>query len=201
MELTESVVMSHNPLYHSSANWICRIMVSPIYKRIEVRIDIRPSCSLLVMMHFFSWLHKCDLKIQLHRRDLYQSLAVCGRHVFTMRCLLEKIKLWHFMENKLPYAHLRYIFYIFHCSTALCGGVWFRWNHLVHHSAPNAARQSCSAAAPPGSRGIIGIRCTPTESESCLHLQRDIVVRIGKRIIYMGSTLLIEINHDSGVAQ
>ena len=113
MELTESVVMSHNPLYHSGAHWICRIMVSPIYKRIEVRIDIRPSCSLLVIMHFFSWLHKCDLKIQLHRRDLYQSLAVCGRHVFTMRCLLEKMKLWHFMENKLPYAHLRYIFNIF----------------------------------------------------------------------------------------
>ena len=54
------------------------------------------------MTNSFSALHKYDLEIRLHRRDLYQTSAFCG-HVFTMKLLLKKITLGHMTENKCGY--------------------------------------------------------------------------------------------------
>ena len=54
------------------------------------------------MMNYFSALHKYDLEIRFHRRDLYQTSAFCG-HVFTMKLLLKKITLGHMTENKCGY--------------------------------------------------------------------------------------------------
>ena len=54
------------------------------------------------MMNYFSALHKYDLKIRFHRRDLYQTSAFCG-HVFTMKLLLKKLTLGHMTENKCGY--------------------------------------------------------------------------------------------------
>ena len=50
-------------------------------------------------MDSFSALHKYDLEIRLHRRDLYQTSAFCG-HVFTMNLLLKNVTLGHMTENK-----------------------------------------------------------------------------------------------------
>ena len=54
------------------------------------------------MMNYFSALHKYDLEIRFHRRDLYQTSAFCG-HVFTMKLLLKKLTLGHMTENKCGY--------------------------------------------------------------------------------------------------
>ena len=54
------------------------------------------------MMNYFSALHKYDLEIRFHRRDLYQISAFCG-HVFTMKLLLKKLTLGHMTENKCGY--------------------------------------------------------------------------------------------------
>ena len=56
----------------------------------------------MVMMNYFSALHKYDLEIRFHRRDLYQTSAFCG-HVFTMKLLLKKLTLGHMTENKCGY--------------------------------------------------------------------------------------------------
>ena len=62
----------------------------------------RSSYSLMVMMNYFSALHKYDLEIRFHRRDLYQTSAFCG-HVFTMKLLLKKLTLGQMTENKCGY--------------------------------------------------------------------------------------------------
>ena len=56
----------------------------------------------MVVMNYFSALHKYDLEIRFHRRDLYQTSAFCG-HVFTMKLLLKKLTLGHMTENKCGY--------------------------------------------------------------------------------------------------
>ena len=125
----------------------------------------------MVMMNYFSALHKYDLEIRFHRRDLYQTSAFCG-HVFTMKPLPKKINTWTHDRKQmwLPDAHLRY----FILSAARpCVAV------LLHGAATSSAispqmHQQNPADAPPESRGTTRIRRTPTES--CLHLQRDRVL-------------------------
>ena len=120
------------------------------------------------MMNYFSALHKYDLEIRFHRRDLYQTSAFCG-HVFTMKPLPKKINTWTHDRKQmwLPDAHLRY----FILSAARpCVAV------LLHGAATSSAispqmHQQNPADAPPESRGTTRIWRTPTES--CLHLQRD----------------------------
>ena len=120
------------------------------------------------MMNYFSALHKYDLEIRFHRRELYQTSAFCG-HVFTMKLLLKKINTWTHDRKQmwLPDAHLCY----FILSAARpCVAV------LLHGAATSSAispqmHQQNPADAPPESRGTTRIRRTPTES--CLHLQRD----------------------------
>ena len=120
------------------------------------------------MMNYFSALHKYDLEIRFHRRDLYQTSAFCG-HVFTMKLLLKKINTWTHDRKQmwLPDAHLCY----FILSAARpCVAV------LLHGAATSSAispqmHQQNPADAPPESRGTTRIRRTPTES--CLHLQRE----------------------------
>ena len=119
------------------------------------------------MMNYFSALHKCDLEIRFHQRDLYQTSAFCG-HVFTMKPLPKKIYTWTHDRKQmwLPDAHLRY----FILSAARpCVAV------LLHGAATSSAispqmHQQNPADAPPESRGTTRIWRTPTES--CLHLQR-----------------------------
>ena len=118
------------------------------------------------MMNYFSALHKYDLEIRFHRRDLYQTSAFCG-HVFTMKLLLNKIKTWTHNRKQmwLPDAHLCYFIL---SAARLCVAV------LLHGAATSSAispqmHQQNPADAPPESRGTIRIRRTPTES--CLHLQ------------------------------
>ena len=121
------------------------------------------------MMNYFSALHKYDLEIRFHRRELYQTSAFCG-HVFTMKLLLKKINTWTHDRKQmwLPDAHLCY----FILSAARpCVAV------LLHGAATSSAispqmHQQNPADAPPESRGTTRIRRTPTES--CLHLQRDV---------------------------
>ena len=120
------------------------------------------------MMNYFSALHKYDLEIRFHRRELNQTLAFCG-HVFTMKLLLKKINTRTHDRKQmwLPDAHLCY----FILSAARpCVAV------LLHGAATSSAispqmHQQNPADAPPESRGTTRIRRTPTES--CLHLQRD----------------------------
>ena len=119
------------------------------------------------MMNYFSALHKYDLEIRFHRRELYQTSAFCG-HVFTMKLLLKKINTWTHDRKQmwLPDAHLCY----FILSAARpCVAV------LLHGAATSSAispqmHQQNPADAPTESRGTTRIRRTPTES--CLHLQR-----------------------------
>ena len=121
------------------------------------------------MMNYFSALHKYDLEIRFHRRDLYQTSAFCG-HVFTMKLLLKKINTWTHDRKQmwLPDAHLCYIIL---SAARPCVAV------LLHGAATSSAislqmHQQNPADAPPESRGTTRIRRTPTES--CLHLQREL---------------------------
>ena len=65
---------------------------------------IGPFCFPIVVMNSLSVLHEFDLKIPLHRCDLYQTLAFCG-HVFTMKFKIhaEKLTLGPMTENKCGY--------------------------------------------------------------------------------------------------
>ena len=121
------------------------------------------------MMNYFSALHKYDLEIRFHRRDLYQTSAFCG-HVFTMKLLLKKINTWTHDRKQmwLPDAHLCY----FILSAARpCVAVLLRGAATSSAISPQMHHQN-PADAPPESRGTTRIRRTPTES--CLHLQRVI---------------------------
>ena len=130
------------------------------------------------MVNYFSALHKYDLEIRFHRRDLYQTSAFCGQ-VFIMKPLLKKINTWTRDRKQmwLPDAHLCY----FILSAARpCVAV------LLHGAVTSSAispqmHQQNPADAPPESCGATRIRRTPTES--CLHLQRD-----NGSFVYIGGT-------------
>ena len=122
----------------------------------------------MVMINSFSALHKYDLEIRFHRRDLYQTSTFCG-HVFTMKFLLKKNNTGTHDRKQmwLPDAHLCYL--ILNAARP-CVAV------LLHGAATSSAispqmHQQNPVDAPPESRGTTRIRCTPTES--CLHLQRE----------------------------
>ena len=120
------------------------------------------------MMNYFSALHKYDLEIRFHRRDLYQTSAFCG-HVFTMKLLLNKINTWTHDRKQmwLPDTHLCYFIL---SAALLCVAVLLCGAATSSAISPQMHQQN-PADAPPESRGTIRIRRTPTES--CLHLQRD----------------------------
>ena len=127
-----------------------------------------PSCSLIVIMNYFSALHEYDLEIRLHRRGLHQTSAFCG-HVFTVKLLLKNKNTWT-LDRKLlwlPDANLCYPTLIAECP---CVAVLLHGATTSSAMSPQMHHQN-PVDAPLESRGTTRIRHTPTES--CLHLQRD----------------------------
>ena len=166
MEITESVVISQNPLSYISANLTCRTRVTKCisvswYESIR---RFRPSCFPILMMNSFSSLHEYYLKIRLHRRDLYQTLAFCGQ-VFAVQfqlkkydtCTHDRKQMW------LSAAYLRYLFLV---AARPCVAV-FMLGAAALCTILRQVHQQNPADAPTESRCTTRIRCTPTGS--CLH--------------------------------
>ena len=128
----------------------------------------RQSCFLIVIMNSLSALHEYDLKIQLHRRGLYQTLAL---HVFTMKFLLKKYTWTHDRKQMwLPTAHLRYLFLM---ATRPCVTVFMLGAAALSAILRQLRHDQNPADAPTESRGTTRVPCTPTES--CFHLQRGFI--------------------------
>ena len=111
-----------------------------------LRIYIRRfnhSCFPIIMMNSFSALHEYDLKIWLHRRDLYKTLAFCG-HVFTVSYLLKKWHLHTWQETNVV-TNCTSPLPLSYGSTALChgGGVYVRCSRVVYHFGENAPTKFC----------------------------------------------------------
>ena len=94
------------------------------------------------MMNYFSALHKYDLEIRFHRRDLYQTSVFCG-HVFTMKLLLKKINTWDTWQKTNVVTRCTSLLLHSQRSTPMRGGAFAWCSHFVSHFAPNAPTESC----------------------------------------------------------
>ena len=92
-------------------------------------------------MNSFSALHEHELKIRLHRCELYQTSSFCG-HVSTVKFQLKKLTLHTWQKTNVATNH-KILLSLSYGSTTMSGGVYVRCNCFVYHFAPNVPIESC----------------------------------------------------------